>query len=48
MPTYVVQSGPLRHTKVTAIAEWHVGSADYADGTNQVYRLVVSVPMRVF
>lgn len=48
IPTYVVQSGPLRHAKITAIAEWHVGSAYYSDGTNQVYRLVVTLPMRVF
>lgn len=47
IPTYVVQSGPLRHAKVTVIAQWHVGSAYYPDGTNQVYRLVVTLPMRV-
>jgi hypothetical protein len=48
IPTYVVQSGPLRHAKVTLIAQWHVGSAYYSDSTNQVYRLVVTLPMRVF
>jgi hypothetical protein len=48
IPTYVVQSGPLRNTKVTLIAQWHVGSAYYADSSNQVYRLVMTLPMRVF
>lgn len=48
IPTYVVQSGPLRNAKVTVIAQWHVGSARSADSTNQVYRLVMTVPMRVF
>ncbi len=48
IPTYVVQSGPLRNAKVTLIAQWHVGSAYYADSTNQVYRLVITLPMRVF
>lgn len=48
IPTYVVQRGPLKHAKVTFIAEWHVGSAYYADSTNQLYRLLVTLPMRVF
>ena len=48
IPTYVVQSGPLKHAKVTLIAEWHVGSAYYSDSTNQVYRLLVTLPTRVF
>jgi hypothetical protein len=47
IPTYTVQSGPLKRAKVTLIAEWHVGSAYYADSTNQVYRLLVTLPMRV-
>ena len=45
---YVVQSGPLRNAEITVIAQWHVGSAYYSEGTNQVYRLVVTVPTRVF
>ena len=48
IPTYVVQSGRLRHTKFTLIAQWHIGSAFYADSTNQVYRLVVTLPTPVF
>jgi hypothetical protein len=48
IPTYVVQSGPLKHAKVTLIAEWHVGSAYYSDSTSQVYRLLVTLPTRVF
>lgn len=47
IPTYVVQSGPLRNAKFTLIAQWHVGSAFYSDGTNQVYRLVVTLPTRI-
>ncbi|MGG1947472.1 OprD family outer membrane porin [Trinickia sp. NRRL B-1857] len=48
IPTYVVQSGPLRNAKFTLIAQWHVGSAFYSDGTNQVYRLLVTLPTRIF
>ncbi|CAB3707708.1 OprD family outer membrane porin [Trinickia soli] len=48
IPTYVVQSGPLKNTKVTLIAEWHVGSAYSLDSTSQVYRLLLTLPMRVF
>lgn len=48
IPTYVVQHGPLKTAKVTFIAEWHVGSAYYSDSTNQLYRLLVTLPVRVF
>jgi outer membrane porin, OprD family len=48
IPSYVVQSGRLKNTKVTVLAMWHVGSAYYLDPTSQVYRLVVAVPMSVF
>ncbi|WP_245964715.1 OprD family outer membrane porin [Trinickia dinghuensis] len=48
IPSYVVQSGPLRSAKVTLIAQWHVGSDYYSDSTNQVYRLLVTMPMRFF
>lgn len=48
IPTYVVQHGRLKNAKVTFIAEWHVGSAYYADSTNQLYRLLVTLPVRVF
>ena len=48
IPTYVVQSGRLKNAKVTLIAQWHVGSAYYSDSTNQVYRLLVTLPVRVF
>lgn len=48
IPTYVVQSGPLKNAKVTLIAQWHVGSAYYSDSTNQVYRLLVTLPLRMF
>jgi len=46
-PTYVVQSGRFKQTKIALIAMWHVGSAYYSDPTSQVYRLVVTVPARL-
>ncbi|WP_240324727.1 OprD family outer membrane porin [Trinickia diaoshuihuensis] len=48
IPTYVVQSGPLRQAKFTLIAQWHIGSAFYSDSTNQVYRFLVTLPTRIF
>ncbi|HEV3106580.1 MAG TPA: OprD family outer membrane porin [Trinickia sp.] len=48
IPTYVVQSGRLKNTKITLIAMWHVGSAYSSDSGNQAYRLVVTLPVRVF
>ncbi len=48
IPSYTVQGGKLKDTKVTFVAMWHIGSTHYSDGTNQEYRLVVNVPMRVF
>lgn len=48
IPTYVLQSGPLKNAKVTLIAQWHVGSAYYSDSTSQLYRLLVTLPVRVF
>ncbi|KVN06651.1 MULTISPECIES: OprD family porin [unclassified Burkholderia] len=48
IPSYTIQSGKLKDTKITFIAMWHVGSAHYSDSTNQEYRLVVNVPVKVF
>jgi hypothetical protein len=48
VPSYVVQSGRMKNTKVTLIAMWHAGSAYSSDSGNQAYRLVVTVPVRVF
>ncbi|MEA3119418.1 MAG: hypothetical protein QOI13_2688 [Paraburkholderia sp.] len=48
VPSYVVQTGRLKNTQLTLLAMWHVGSAYYSDATSQAYRLVVTVPMRVF
>lgn len=48
IPSYVVQGGRFRNAKVTLIAMWHVGSAYYSDSGNQEYRVVVTVPVRVF
>ena len=48
IPSYVVQSGRFKDTKVSVLAMWHVGSASYSDPTSQSYRLVVTVPMKMF
>lgn len=48
IPSYTIQSGRFKDTKITFIAMWHVGSAHYSDSTNQEYRLVVNLPVSVF
>jgi outer membrane porin, OprD family len=48
IPSYAIQSGRFKDTKVSVLAMWHVGSAYYSDPTSQVYRLVVKVPINVF
>ena len=48
IPSYTIQSGRFKDTKITFIAMWHVGSAHYSDSTNQEYRLVVNLPVTVF
>ncbi len=48
VPSYTVQGGRFKDTRISFIAMWHVGSAHYSDSTNQEYRLVVNVPVTVF
>jgi len=48
IPSYTLQSGRFKDTKVTFIAMWHNGSNYYSDGNNMEYRLVVNVPVKVF
>ncbi|AEA65312.1 Outer membrane porin, OprD family protein [Burkholderia gladioli BSR3] len=48
IPSYTIQGGRFKDTKITFIAMWHVGSAHYSDSTNQEYRLVVNLPVTVF
>jgi outer membrane porin, OprD family len=48
IPSYLVQSGRFKDTKVSVLAMWHVGSASYSDPMSQSYRLVVTVPMKMF
>lgn len=48
IPSYTIQSGKLKDTKITFVAMWHVGSTHYSDATNSEYRLVVNVPVKAF
>ena len=48
IPSYTLQSGRFKDTKVTFIAMWHNASRYYSDGNNMEYRLVVNVPVKVF
>ncbi|MGI4860684.1 MAG: OprD family outer membrane porin [Janthinobacterium lividum] len=48
IPTYTVQGGRMKGTKVSALIAWHVGSTHYADTTSKSFRLVVNVPVRFF
>ncbi|RDK03046.1 OprD family outer membrane porin [Paraburkholderia lacunae] len=48
IPSYTLQSGRFKDTKVTFIAMWHNSSRHYSDGNNMEYRLVVNVPVKVF
>lgn len=48
IPSYTLQSGRFKNSKVTLIAMWHQGSAYYSDSSNYEYRMVVTVPMKVF
>ncbi|MCQ0030640.1 OprD family outer membrane porin [Burkholderia glumae] len=48
IPSYTIQGGRFKDTRITFVAMWHVGSAHYSDSTNQEYRLVVNLPMTVF
>ncbi|WP_179402757.1 OprD family porin [Burkholderia guangdongensis] len=48
IPSYTIQGGRFKDTKVTFIAMWHAGSAHYSDSTNREFRLVVNVPVKAF
>ncbi|MGI4860669.1 MAG: OprD family outer membrane porin [Janthinobacterium lividum] len=48
MPTYTVQNGRMKGTKVSAFFAWHVGSAYYSDTTSKEFRLVVNMPFSFF
>lgn len=48
IPSYTLQSGRYKDTKVTVVAMWHNSQAHYSDGNNMEYRLVVNVPMTAF
>lgn len=48
IPSYTIQNGRFKDTKVTFMAMWHHGSLHYSDVNNMEYRLVVNVPIKVF
>ncbi|MEM5433777.1 OprD family outer membrane porin [Paraburkholderia diazotrophica] len=48
IPSYTLQSGRLKDTKITFIAMYHKSTAHYSDPDNMEYRLVVNVPVKVF
>ncbi|QGZ65951.1 OprD family porin [Paraburkholderia acidisoli] len=48
IPSYTLQSGRFKDTKVTFIAMWHHGSKYYSDASNMEYRLVVNMPVKIF
>ncbi len=48
VPSYTLQSGRFKDTKVTFIAMWHHGSKYYSDASNMEYRLVINMPIKVF
>jgi hypothetical protein len=48
IPSYTLQSGRFKDTKVTFIAMWHHGSKYYSDPSNMEYRLVVNLPLKLF
>lgn len=48
IPSYTVQSGRFKDTKISLIAMWHHGSKYYSDPSNMEYRLVVGMPLALF
>ncbi|MBP0589742.1 OprD family outer membrane porin [Paraburkholderia sp. LEh10] len=48
IPSYTLQSGRFKDTKITFIAMYHKSTAHYSDPDNMEYRLVVNVPVKVF
>lgn len=48
IPSYKIQSGRFKDTTVAFSAMWHHGSKYYSDPSNMEYRLLVSMPLKVF
>jgi hypothetical protein len=48
IPSYTVSEGKLKNTTVKFYYMHHHGSNFYSDGTSDVYRLMVNVPVNVF
>lgn len=48
IPSYTLQSGRFKDTKITFIAMWHHASKYYSDPSNQEYRLVINMPLKLF
>jgi hypothetical protein len=48
VPSYTLQNGRFKDTKITFIAMWHHGSKYYSDPSNMEYRLVIDMPIKVF
>jgi hypothetical protein len=48
IPSYTVQSGRFKDTKISFMAMWHHGSKYYSDPSNMEYRLVVGMPLKLF
>ncbi len=48
IPSYTIQSGRFKDTKISLSAMWHHGSKYYSDPSNSEYRLVVGMPLNLF
>ncbi|WP_310632042.1 OprD family outer membrane porin [Paraburkholderia sp.] len=48
IPSYTLQSGRFKDTKISFVAMWHHGSKYYSDASNMEYRLVVGMPLKLF
>ncbi|MGI4859456.1 MAG: OprD family outer membrane porin, partial [Janthinobacterium lividum] len=48
IPTYTLQNGKMKGTKISAFLAWHVGSSHYPDTSSKAFRLVVNVPVKFF
>ncbi len=48
IPSYTIQSGRFKDTKIVFTAMWHHGSKYYSDPSNSEYRLLVAMPLKLF
>ncbi|WP_321815268.1 MULTISPECIES: OprD family outer membrane porin [unclassified Paraburkholderia] len=48
IPSYTIQSGRFKDTKIALSAMWHHGSKYYSDPNNMEYRLVIGMPFNLF